>query len=258
MQMTLPKMDVPVNVLEWELFMPDQYRVDRFTGNMLASSLFEARGADYVLTAGVGQGAAGGVGGGVAGGVVSGLPMTAAPGQIVGRILDPTGMPIPGATVVAEGSGKRQESVTDVNGIYTLSGLPSGPLIVTGQLSGFTSVRRSVLFDQRPRQVDMTLAVGGITESVTVNAEAPIINTQTSEVTQTFRPNQYANAPTQQSQAKGREDNQPSLNVQNLQRRASGVLPVRMEVPRAGTSHRFVKPLVIDESTVVSFRYRRR
>jgi hypothetical protein len=30
-----------------------------------------------------------------------------------------------------------------------------------------------------------------------------------------------------------------------------------MEVPRAGTSHRFVKPLVIDEATLVTFRYRR-
>jgi hypothetical protein len=47
-------------------------------------------------------------------------------------------------------------------------------------------------------------------------------------------------------------------NVQSLQRRASGVLPVRMEVPRAGTSHRFVKPLVIDEETKVTFRYKRR
>jgi hypothetical protein len=28
--------------------------------------------------------------------------------------------------------------------------------------------------------------------------------------------------------------------------------------PLVGTSHRFVKPLVIDEETVVSFRYRRR
>ena len=41
MQMTLPKMDVPVNVLEWELFVPDRYRVDRFDGNVLAASLLE-------------------------------------------------------------------------------------------------------------------------------------------------------------------------------------------------------------------------
>jgi hypothetical protein len=52
--------------------------------------------------------------------------------------------------------------------------------------------------------------------------------------------------------------NEPSANVQSLQRRAAGVLPVKMEVPRAGTSHRFVKPLVVDEQVAVRFRYRRR
>jgi hypothetical protein len=51
---------------------------------------------------------------------------------------------------------------------------------------------------------------------------------------------------------------EPSLNVQSLQRRAAGVLPVRIDVPRAGTSHRFLKPLVVDEETVVQFRYKRR
>ena len=50
----------------------------------------------------------------------------------------------------------------------------------------------------------------------------------------------------------------PSANVQSLQRRAAGVLPIRIDVPRAGTSHRFVKPLVIDEETIVTFRYRTR
>jgi hypothetical protein len=67
------------------------------------------------------------------------------------------------------------------------------------------------------------------------------------------------NAAQSSAQAKARQaDTEPSANVQSLQRRASGVLPVRMEVPRAGTSHRFLKPLVIDEATVVSFRYKRR
>jgi hypothetical protein len=50
----------------------------------------------------------------------------------------------------------------------------------------------------------------------------------------------------------------PSANVQSLQRRAAGVLPVRIDVPRAGTSHRFLKPLVVDEETMVQFRYQRR
>jgi hypothetical protein len=50
----------------------------------------------------------------------------------------------------------------------------------------------------------------------------------------------------------------PSENVVNLQRRVAGVLPVRIDVPRAGTSHRFVKPLVVDQETVVRFRYKTR
>ena len=50
----------------------------------------------------------------------------------------------------------------------------------------------------------------------------------------------------------------PSQNVIDLQRRATGVLPVRIEVPRAGTSHQFVKPLVVDRETAVKLRYKRR
>jgi hypothetical protein len=49
---------------------------------------------------------------------------------------------------------------------------------------------------------------------------------------------------------------EPSINVQNLQRRAAGVLPVRIDVPRKGQSHVFVRPLVVGEETTLSFRYR--
>jgi hypothetical protein len=46
--------------------------------------------------------------------------------------------------------------------------------------------------------------------------------------------------------------------VINLQRRVAGVLPVRMDVPRTGTSYRFVRPLVLEEETNVTFRYKTR
>jgi hypothetical protein len=262
MQMTLPKMDVPVNVLEWELFIPDQYRVDHFDGNALSAELFERTSegdvsyAGYAKTAGVAGGVGGGVAGGVSAGLTSGLPMTAMSGQIVGHVADASGSAVPGATIVVEGAGQRQQVVTDTNGNYTLSGLGSGPLVVTGQLQGFNTVRRSVVFDQRPRQVDMVLQVGSVAESVTVTAEAPVINTSSSEVAQRFRLDEL-NAKTPPPVSAPNESQAPSLNVQSLQRRASGVLPVRMDVPRAGTSHRFVKPLVIDEATVISFRYKR-
>ncbi|MCU1317191.1 MAG: hypothetical protein JWN63_2513, partial [Candidatus Acidoferrum typicum] len=47
-----------------------------------------------------------------------------------------------------------------------------------------------------------------------------------------------------------------SVNVTNLQQRVSGILPVRVDVPRAGNSYHFVRPLVLDEETKVTFTYK--
>lgn len=49
----------------------------------------------------------------------------------------------------------------------------------------------------------------------------------------------------------------PSQNVVNLQARAAGVLPIRVDVPRAGVSHEFIKPLVVGAETTVTLRYKR-
>jgi hypothetical protein len=50
--------------------------------------------------------------------------------------------------------------------------------------------------------------------------------------------------------------NTPSSNVMNLQRRVAGVLPVAVDVPRSGTAFHFVRPLVVDEETKVTFGYK--
>ncbi len=49
-----------------------------------------------------------------------------------------------------------------------------------------------------------------------------------------------------------------SANVVNLQRRVAGVLPVAIDVPRAGTSFQFARALVLDEETKVTFSYKSR
>ena len=265
MQMTLPKMDVPVNVVEWELFMPDRFRVDHFEGDMFDAGLMTS---SYVIAGLDGVAVTGTVaGGGRAGGPSSGLTPLGPPqqGQIKGRVIDSSGAALPGVTVSVDADGRRQNVVTDANGSYVVSNLPNGIVTLTGQLSGFNETRRAVQFDQRGQQVDMTLGIGGVAESVTVMAELPLIDAKQSSTTTNITMNMpYQNAGVnnynarQQQAAKARVDEPPSVNVQNLQRRASGVLPVRMEVPRAGSSHRFVKPLVIDEETKVTFRYKRR
>lgn len=246
MQMTLPKMDVPINVIEWELFVPDQFRVDRFAGDMFDAGLMTPASD----AAGMGSALGIGLGGGIAGGYrTNAAPIalpSAQPGQINGRVVDETGDPIPGVTVAVDAGGQRQIAVTDATGAYVVSDVASGRVTLTAQLTGFAIARRGVQFDQRGQQVDLTMSVSGVAESVTVTAGSDVINTRSSTIGRTDR------------QEKKTENEAPSVNVQSLQRRASGVLPVRMEVPRAGTSHRFAKPLVIDEETRVVFRYKRR
>jgi hypothetical protein len=248
MQMTLPKMDLPISVVEWELFVPDRYRADRFAGNAFAANLVGPIDEETNVRNGRGTG------GGVGGGTVRDELIMASNGQIVGRVIDASGAPIPGATISASGSGRTQSAISDERGVFVISNVLSGPVTVTGQMNGFSSARRSFVFDQRPRQADLMLQVGGVQETVTVTAEAPFIDTRSSESSQTIQMNE---SKTIQSDTAQRAD-VPSANVQSLQRRAAGVLPIRIDVPRAGTSHRFVRPLVIEEETVVSFRYRRR
>jgi hypothetical protein len=47
-----------------------------------------------------------------------------------------------------------------------------------------------------------------------------------------------------------------SSNVTNLQQRIAGVLPLGVDVPRAGNLYYFVRPLVLDEEAKVSFSYK--
>ncbi|HYT67701.1 MAG TPA: carboxypeptidase-like regulatory domain-containing protein [Vicinamibacterales bacterium] len=234
MRMTLPKMDVPVDVLEWELFVPDQFRADHFQGNVIDAALMPIRSVGYGIGAGVGSGSGGGVGGGVFTPAAAPVP-AAGPGQIVGRVVDPSGAPLPGVTVVIESGRQRQTAITDASGIYSVYNVQPGPVVINGQLQGFKNHRQSLSFDGQGRQLNFMLELAAIAETVSVNAASPEIR------------------------SKDRIENQaPSVNVQNLQRRASGVLPIRIEVPRTGTSHSFVKPLVIDEEAVVAFKYKRR
>jgi hypothetical protein len=158
MQMTLPRMDLPVGVISWEVFVPERYLVRRIGGNVIDQATLGPFGTSQT-------------------GARRSQPShdDKARGDMAGR------------------SGAEGQDRDRVGG-------------VTGGV------------------------VGALEETATVSGAAPKSNAVV----------------------------QPSQNVVNLQQRAAGVLPVRMDVPRAGTSHLFSKPLVIDQETTVSFRYRLR
>jgi hypothetical protein len=194
---------------------------------------------------------------GALGGAVSAVnQITLSSGQLAGRVVDQSGGVIPGVTITVTGSGRSRTAVTNADGIYVVDNVPSGPIRVTGQIQGFKTTQRPLVFDQRPRQVDFTMEVGAVEETVSVSADAPLIDSRSTESGVTFR----AGAEVTRQRQVNQNDTAtaPSANVQNLQRRAVGVLPVRIDVPRTGTSHQFVKPLVVDEELTVSFRYKTR
>jgi len=254
-RMTLPRMDVPIDVVEWELFVPEQFKVDHFDGNLIDASLLPmaASQVSSVTLDGSGTGSGGGIG--PPAGRLLVVPQS---GQIAGVVADANGSVIPGAQVTVVNGNYRQTIITDANGNYIVSNVPSGSVTITTELSGFKQTRRTVQFAQTGQRVDSTLQVGAIGDSVTVVAQAPLVETKSSARSSTIQVAESAAVPAEVQKSKKDETEAPSLNIQNLQRRASGVLPVRIDVPRAGTAHRFVKPLVVDEETEVTFRYKRR
>ena len=65
-------------------------------------------------------------------------------GNITGRVVDPQGAAVPGATVTAKNAatGFTRTEVSDAEGVYRLSALPVGIYDVTAELQGFTTVSK--------------------------------------------------------------------------------------------------------------------
>jgi hypothetical protein len=100
-------------------------------------------------------------------------------GAVIGTVTATDGSVLPGATVEARSDvlpGPRV-TVTAANGDYRLPALPPGSYTLTFSLSGMRTVTRSltVLLGQEAR-VDVPLGVGGVEETITVTAEATLVD----------------------------------------------------------------------------------
>ena len=254
-ELVLPSMDVPISVLEWELFLPEQYKVKDFGGDAIAANLLPAamvengevgvisedkivdlplNGRDFSQLEQINSG------------YVSGHLL---PGQIGGLVLDPTGAVVPGAqvTVISIDHGTTQTAVTDSAGHWIVSGIPSGKVKIETQSQGFkTYVQSRINYDaSRPFRLSSRLSVATASETVEV-ASAPPASAD----------RQFEKDDRDAKKVEMMQQNAASSNVLNLQKRVAGVLPVRVDVPRAGNSYRFARALVLDEETKVTFNYK--
>src|SRR5690242_5805748 len=107
-------------------------------------------------------------------------------GNITGRIVDAQGAAVPGVTVTARSSqtGFVRTDVSDGEGIYRLTSLPVGTYDVTAELSGFSTFSRKEVVVNVAQTTDLNveLKLAGVTESVNVTAEQPMVKTTDSSV----------------------------------------------------------------------------
>jgi len=102
-------------------------------------------------------------------------------GTIKVMVTDSSGAALPGATVEATSPvfiGTRTE-VTDATGVANLSGLTPGKYSIKVTLDSFqTQTLTSSVASDKTTDVTAKLAMAGVAESITVTAEAPIVETK--------------------------------------------------------------------------------
>ena len=117
------------------------------------------------------------------------LAAQAVSGTILGVVKDTSGAVVPGATVtlVNTGTGLTRTVVSDAKGDYSAPSLPTGTYTVSAEMSGFkkvslTSVHLGV--DQKVK-IDLKLDLGEMTESIEIQAETPLVQTSSSDLSVT-------------------------------------------------------------------------
>jgi hypothetical protein len=107
-------------------------------------------------------------------------------GQVTGVVTDAGGAAVPGATVTATnvGTAATRVGVSSSAGVYTLAGLAPGVYRLAVELAGFRpSIRDGVRVETGETiRLDVALTIGGVQESVTVSADAPLLRSGTASL----------------------------------------------------------------------------
>ncbi|MFB3826844.1 MAG: carboxypeptidase regulatory-like domain-containing protein [Bryobacteraceae bacterium] len=118
---------------------------------------------------------------------------------ITGRVVDAQQAVVPGVKIAAAQveTGAKYETVSAADGQYTLPFLPPGGYTLAAEIAGFKKyVREGIQVRTNERLgLDITLEVGGVSDTVTVTAEAPALQTTTASTGQVINSRQIENMP---------------------------------------------------------------
>ncbi len=120
-------------------------------------------------------------------------------GTLTGSVTDPAGAIVPDAqvSITNKGTGQTVQTATNSEGTYTAPGLASATYDITVTKTGFATVNEKDIFlgPTVTRTVNITLAVGQVSQQVTVEASAVQVQTTSSEVSNSVAQQQVETLP---------------------------------------------------------------
>jgi hypothetical protein len=120
-------------------------------------------------------------------------------GSLSGVVVDPGHAAIAGAAIDATSTteGVTLHSVSNEEGIYVFPSLPPGEWAIGAEKTGFKrTVRTNVqIFIAQRQTLDLQLELGDVKQTVEVNANQTLLDTETSEKGQTLTPKMYSTLP---------------------------------------------------------------
>lgn len=136
--LAVPKMDLPIAQMNWEVFLPQQFKVANFSGDVAPAHWFSVQGEDAISVASLDSALLAEVG-------------NPGPGQFGGVVTDESGAIVANAKVTVTQGGRTYTAITGSNGRWILQGVPSGPATITVQSPGFqtNSVRNFAYSNER-------------------------------------------------------------------------------------------------------------
>lgn len=163
---------------------------------------------------------------------------------ITGTVKDATGAVIPGVQVTATNTenGTKGTAFTNDLGMYTVLHLPIGPYTMTFSKGGFKQLERKGvnLGVNQVADINVTLAIGGASEIVTVIEDAPVLDTQTAAVGLDLKQKAIMDLPITASGGRVLEDFAykviPGVEGNNWQEHIAGSMAQTKEVLIDGTS----------------------
>jgi hypothetical protein len=129
---------------------------------------------------------------------ICGLAFAQATAEINGRVVDQGQAVAPGVnvTVTNAGTGSARQTVTNAEGLYSVPALTPGNYTIKAELRGFSPVERNVeLLIGAVLTVDLQLQVGAIQQSVSVEAQAELIESTQGTIAGSLRTQEVQELP---------------------------------------------------------------